>query len=168
MQAAPHQSSVFMLESPPRAIQKDIKFLTYRLRGGRAARGRFELRCLSRESAARSLVPKSQSLFGTVYIEHIDILESSAFMSSDPANSSPVPLFKRSTNKKPRPRRERSPLSESHDADASRSTENVDQLGSSSFEQSPMTQVAKLKAKQKSRNKLQGRLSFGAEDSDVS
>lgn len=89
-------------------------------------------------------------------------------MSSDANESSPASLFKRSTNKKPRPRRERSPFGGQHDGDASVSAENVDQPSISSIELSPMTQVAKIKARHKSRQKMQGRLSFGAEDSDVS
>lgn len=92
----------------------------------------------------------------------------SASMSSDANESSPASLFKRSTNKKPRPRRERSPLGDHHDGDTSMNAENADQPSTSSIELSPMTQVAKIKARHKSRKKMQSRLSFGAEDSDVS
>lgn len=90
-------------------------------------------------------------------------------MSSDAVDSSPAPLFKRSTNKKPRPRRERSPGDAQTNPAPQLSTEDVDPANSSAImEESPMTQVAKLKAKHKSRNKLQSRLSFGGDDSDVS
>ena len=88
-------------------------------------------------------------------------------MSSDANESSPASLFKRSINKKPRSRRERSPLRDQHDGGMSRSTENAGQPSTSSVELSPMTQVAKIKARHKSRQKMQGP-SFGAEGSDVS
>lgn len=95
-------------------------------------------------------------------------LRHSTIMSSDAVDSSPAPVFKRSTNKKPRPRRERSPGDIQLDLNTPLSTQNADPADSALVEESPMTQAAKLKAKLKSRNKLQGRLSFGGDDSDVS
>ena len=105
-------------------------------------------------------------LFGSVVFER-SAAKARLRMSSD-ANASPASLFKRSTGKKPRPRRERSPLHDQNDGDVSMSTENIDHPSTSSIELPPMTQVAKIKARHKSRQKMQGRLSFGAEDSDVS
>jgi hypothetical protein len=86
---------------------------------------------------------------------------------------SPASIFRRSTKSKPRPRRERS-LNESLGDEASasdslgHSVEQQDELSrerEEKKEESPMVQVAKLKARQKARVKgPQARLSFGADD----
>lgn len=90
------------------------------------------------------------------------------------ASPSPASIFRRSTKSKPRPRRGRSPNENTLGDEASTSDpigtslEQQDELSLSreeKKEESPMAQVAKLKARQKARVKgPQARLSFGADD----
>ncbi|KAF8319659.1 hypothetical protein DL93DRAFT_2164354 [Clavulina sp. PMI_390] len=102
---------------------------------------------------------------------------------SDPAASPATSLFKKSANKKSRAsRRERSP---NHDSDQAQNEGDTSMVGpmsmDMSFDQSnsrpstpsngadtsPMAQAAKIKAKHKSRAKMQSQLSFGGDDSDA-
>lgn len=123
------------------------------------------MRSVSQGATKTGLYKKADKNGGRSLLTCVEFQSVALATNMDASDSSPLPLFKRSTKAKARPKREKSPT-DSSIADVSLSIDHNDSDVSFSADVSPMTQVAKLK--QKARKRIQSRLSFGADESDVS